>query len=238
MSMDLKTMSGLLSSPCADRASMALQSKQRSLGTFMNTCDGCNYDISAHNAARKKAAEETKKVKIPALPVVLKAASREVAKLHKLGCSVSLMVQTPRTRKQATQWYFDSASTKGKASLDKHKGYFRKAMKNEVEGEVKVEEGAKSSEKVVDASEQKTVKPTGAGSANLFMLPANLEDLVKGFGDLYPETVIDTMLTALKKHYIDSKTAKASVDISALQSIFGKDLLGPSLRFLSSVKEL
>lgn len=110
-------------------------------------------------------------------------------------------------------------------------------MKHEGEGEAKVEESANLDGNSDDPTEKKTVKPTGASPANQFTLPPVLEDLVKGFADRYPETVIDTMLAALKKQYIDENTAKA-LDMRALQEIFGKDMLGPCLRFISSVKEL
>ena len=195
------------------------------------TCEGCNYDLLAHTAARKKAEGEAKKEKIPAFPVVLKAVNREIDKLGKLGCSASLMVHCPQVGKHATQWFFNSVGTKGKTFVDKYRGYFKKTVKNEGEEEVKVDEGAKSHQKVDGPAEQKSINHTG------FTLSSNLEDFVRGFADRFPAHVIETMLSALIKHYIDEKTAKA-LDMDALQRLFGKNMLGPCLQFLSGVKDL
>ncbi|GAQ86446.1 hypothetical protein KFL_002890130 [Klebsormidium nitens] len=200
-------------------------------------CQGCNYDIHSHNAARKKAENESKKAKIPALPVVLKAATREVDKLRVLGCSVSLMVHTPTEGNQATRWFYASAGAKGEAFTNEHKKYFRKAMKTEAQIDVKVEGVADSKSNVDRAKEHTPPEATNAKPATTFKLSPNLEGLVKGLADRYPEDVIETMLTALRKHYIDEETAKA-LDMDALQNLFGKDKLGPCLRFKNSVKDL
>lgn len=183
------------------------------------TCEGCNFDIHSHTVARKKAEDEARKEKVPPLPVVLKAANREIERLHILGCSASLMVHTPKAATQTSQWFFASAGPKGKAYVDKHRGYFRKAMKHEGEGEAKVEESANLDGNSDDPTEKKTVKPTGASPANQFTLPPVLEDLVKGFADRYPETVIDTMLAALKKQYMMRTLQKRWICVHCRRSL-------------------
>jgi hypothetical protein len=85
-------------------------------------------------------------------------------------------------------------------------------MKNEGRDEVKVEGGGRVDEKVNGATETVAAKATDANPIAKFALSSDLE----GFADCYPEAVIETMLTALKKHYIDKDSAK-KLDMSVLQ---------------------
>lgn len=201
------------------------------------TCSGCNYDLLAHTNARKQTKEAVKKESMPSLPVVLRAARREVEKLGQLGCSASLMIPTPVAGKQSTRWVYASVGVKGNAFTERFRGYFRKAMKDEGLDEVKAEPVANSNQKANDSKENGSAERMGPSLAAGFVLSPSLEKLVKGFADRYPEEVVEMMLTALKKHCIDEDVAK-QLDMDALQGIFGKDKLGPCLRFKSSVQSL
>lgn len=110
-------------------------------------------------------------------------------------------------------------------------------MKSEARDEVKLEGMTDGDAKVSSAEVQAPIEATGSKPATTFKLSPELENLVTGFADRFPEDLVESMLSALRKHYIDEEAAK-SLDMDALQKLFGKDKLGPCLRFKNSVKNL